>query len=276
MPDVSHSLSTSALAKRLGKTTKQMFSELEQLGWIARKAETWALTAKGEFEGGKYRESTKFGRYIIWPDSITKHKALVQPDANRMGIRELSKSLQLSTKMLERLLQELGWVKAGRKGWLLTAAGNSVGGCQREDSVSGIPFVLWPSELVENLVLSERLRSFDEGAQGDASLCCDGHKVDCNAERVIDNWLYFAGLMHAYKRRLPDEEELYADFYLPQHHLYIEYWGEGNIKQNLVLKMKKKETLLSMNANLIEINDEDIEHLEEVLPRLLLKYDIEI
>lgn len=159
---------------------------------------------------------------------------------------------------------------------MLTAAGKSVGGLQREDSVSGIPFVLWPSELVENQVLSERLCSFDEGAQGDATLCCDGHQVDCNAERVIDNWLYFAGLMHAYKRRLPDEEELYADFYLPQHHLYIEYWGEGNIKQNLALKMKKKETLLSMNANLIEINDEDIGHLEEVLPRLLLKYDIEI
>ena len=40
-------LSTSALAKALGKTTKQMFSELESMGWILRSQDSWQLTSKG-------------------------------------------------------------------------------------------------------------------------------------------------------------------------------------------------------------------------------------
>lgn len=276
MSDVPSPLSTSALAKKLGKVSKQMFAELELLGWIERQKDSWVLTTKGEFEGGKYRESKKFGRYIIWPNKTLEHKALIKPDAHRMSTSQLAKTVDLSNRMIEKVLQELGWIKAGRKGWLLTASGIALGACQREDSISGIPFVLWPSELVENRVFTDWVYALKQGARSDALLCCDGHQVGCEAERIIDNWLYFSGLMHAYQRRIPDEEQLYADFYLPQHHLYIEYWGVGNPKQQLALKMKKKEKLKAMNANLIEINDEDLEHLDEVLPRLLLKHDIEI
>lgn len=42
---------------------------------------------------------------------------------------------------------------------------------------------------------------------------------------LIDNWLYMAGIVHAYERKLPIEEDLYCDFYLPTGKVYIEFWG---------------------------------------------------
>lgn len=50
--------------------------------------------------------------------------------------------------------------------------------------------------------------------------------VRSRAEVLIDNWLYMQGIVHAYERRLPIEEECYCDFYLPGGKgVYIEFWG---------------------------------------------------
>lgn len=32
-------------------------------------------------------------------------------------------------------------------------------------------------------------------------------------------------IVHAYERKLPIEEEVYCDFYLPNGKVYIEFWG---------------------------------------------------
>tara|TARA_R110000787_G_scaffold55239_2_gene127641 strand:- start:5078 stop:5230 length:153 start_codon:yes stop_codon:yes gene_type:complete len=32
---------------------------------------------------------------------------------------------------------------------------------------------------------------------------------------LIDNWLYMAETVHAYERKLPIEEDVYCDFYIP-------------------------------------------------------------
>ena len=45
------------------------------------------------------------------------------------------------------------------------------------------------------------------------------------AEMLIDNWLYMAEIVHAYERKLPIEEDVYCDFYIPKGKVYIEYWG---------------------------------------------------
>ena len=42
---------------------------------------------------------------------------------------------------------------------------------------------------------------------------------------LIDNWLYMQQIAHAYERKLPVEEDVYCDFYLPAGKAYIEYWG---------------------------------------------------
>lgn len=277
MPDKSHPLSTSALAKALDKTTKQMFTELESLGWIKRVDDSWLLTSKGEFEGGTYRESTKFGRYIIWPSETVKHRALVSVDSHLLSFDYLATQLSLSDRIIGLLLQELGWIKAGRKGWLLTALGEAAGGFQRENRSTGIPYIMWREDVLDNSILTARVTSFQQGSEGKNDyLCCDGHNVTCEAERKIDNWLYLSGLLHAYRTGLPCEGDLDADFYLPQHQLYIEYWGKETPKSMLSAKIEKKEKFIKMGVDLIELNDEEVANLDEALPRMLLKYNIEV
>ena len=68
-------LSTTALAKLLEMDSKQLFELLVERKWMVREkkpdgSNVNKLTAKGEFEGGEYLESKKFGTYIVWPDSI--------------------------------------------------------------------------------------------------------------------------------------------------------------------------------------------------------------
>lgn len=276
MSEIPETLSTSALAKALKKTTKQMFAELETLGWIERQHEAWQLTTKGEFEGGKYRESQKFGRYIIWPREVAEHKALSSPDAGLLSLSQLSKHFSLSRTTMEQILQEMAWIRANKKGWQVTPLGEKNGAHQRENRSTGVPYVLWSDSTVEHEVLTDWVEEVQTGLNDLELRCCDGHQVANEAERLIDNWLYLSGLAHAYKRRLPFSEKLYADFYLPQHHLYVEYWGDQVAATELSAKMRKKELLETNNCACIEIQDEDLLRLDEALTRKLLNHNIEI
>ena len=69
-------LSTTALAKKLNIPVQQLFATLKDYGWIQRASDTWALTSKGEFEGGSYQQSRRFGRYIVWPERLDHHPLL--------------------------------------------------------------------------------------------------------------------------------------------------------------------------------------------------------
>lgn len=265
-------LSTSALAKALGKTTKQMFAELDSLGWIRRQSDNWQLTTKGEFEGGRYRQSQKFGRYIIWPADVVTHAALVNPDTQLLSSSKLARHFDISRKTMDQLLSEAGWVKPGRKGWLLTPQGEVLGGCQREIQTTAVPFVLWDAAILESAVLIERIKQLQTS---DTLVCCDGHQVALEAERKIDNWLYFAGLLHAYRRRLPCAEELYSDFYLPSHQVFIEYWGDSKNAKALAAKLRKKTIYEELDCRVIELRSDEVQQLDDHLSRALLKYGIE-
>ncbi|MEE2653555.1 MAG: hypothetical protein VYE54_12590, partial [Pseudomonadota bacterium] len=67
-------LSTSALARQLELPVQQLFATLKDYGWIRKIDDGWALTAKGEFEGGRYVNSKRYGRYIVWPPAIIEHR----------------------------------------------------------------------------------------------------------------------------------------------------------------------------------------------------------
>ena len=92
---------------------------------------------------------------------------------------------------------------------------------------------------------------------------------------LIDNWLYMAEVIHAYERKLPVEEEIYCDFYLPTGKVYIEYWGLENDPKYQDRKQKKIEIYKKYNFNLIQLTDKDIQNLDDVLPRELLKQGIQ-
>ena len=100
----------------------------------------------------------------------------------------------------------------------------------------------------------------------------DGHKVRSRAEQLIDNWLYHKGIVHAYERRVPIEEEVYCDFFIPiGRKVWIEFWGLAEEKY-VKRKELKKEFYRKHKKNLIELNDKDVENLDDSMPIKLRPY----
>ncbi|WP_299195681.1 hypothetical protein [uncultured Amphritea sp.] len=279
MINESNKISTSVLAKTLGKSSRQMFTELEALGWIRREQDQWQLTAKGEFEQGSYRDSDRYGRYIVWPESVTEHRALVNAEDQYTGAKGLGLKTGLAAARINQLLAELGWIKPWLKGWQLTQSGLAQGGIQKEDPHTAIPYVSWPKALTENRSFKRTLRQFNlhlAEVQHHSGCCAmDGHLLRSEAEVKIDNWLYLAGIIHACDKVLPVNESAKADFYLPQIRLYIEFWGSENDPSYLADKMRKKALYQSNNLDVIELQEDDLNNLEELLPRQLRRFGLE-
>ena len=106
--------------------------------------------------------------------------------------------------------------------------------------------------------------------------CCDdGHMVRSMSEMVIDNWLYVSGVVHAYERKVPIEENMFCDFYIPKGNCYLEYWGLDDDKyrnrKKDKLKLYKKYSL-----KLISVDFNDIKKLDDVLPEKLRNFNINV
>lgn len=104
----------------------------------------------------------------------------------------------------------------------------------------------------------------------------DGNYVRSRAEMLIDNWLYMSEIVHAYERKLPIEEDVYSDFYLPVGKVYIEFWGLENDIKYLNRKREKLSIYEKYGFNLIELNDDDILNLDDILPKKLLEFGIQV
>ncbi len=202
----------------------------------------------------------------------------------------------ISATRVNLILAELGWIEKYVKGWRLTEHGEKLGGQCREARQTGIPYVVWPGPILENKVLVTSVREQQGGEQtavvqkgaakpagGDDfrgkfpadHRAADGHFVRSRAEMLIDNWLYMQGIVHAVERKLPIEEDIYCDFYLPKGKVYIEFWGMEKDAKYLRRKGAKKVLYEKYKLNLVELNDNDILNLDDVLPRMLLRYSID-
>ena len=220
---------------------------------------------------------------------------------------KLGKHFGLSNVKTNLILAELGWIERYVKGWVPTDRGNAMGANVREMR-NGTPFVVWPEMIVMNGALRASIleqggtvarptppapaksaplppplpapapdRSDDFRAKFPATLRTqDGHMVRSRAEVLIDNWLYMQGLVHAYERRLPIEAECYCDFYLPGGKgVYIEFWGRTDDPKYRERMTVKQAIYAKHNLRLIELGDAEIERLDDVLPRMLLRFGIE-
>ncbi len=287
------SISTSALAKQLEVQTKDLFSKLLQLGYIVKDGENWKLTDLGKTEGGKYQESEKFGRYIVWPENLQLNKPTT---TQTITATTIGKHFNVSANKVNFILSELGWVKKDVKGWLVTKQGKMQGAVQSEDKNSGIPYVRWPEKIIASKSLIQTMMHVSgEATNGnDQKLAtqhateevtfrekfkakhraADGHFVRSKAEMLIDNYLYMAEIIHAYERKLPIEEDLYCDFYIPTKKVYIEYWGYENDEKYLNRKKEKIQIYEKYGFKLIQLQDKDVQNLDDILPKLLLKYGI--
>lgn len=222
---------------------------------------------------------------------------------NLLTSTTLGEKLGIESRKLNQVLSELGWIERAKKGWIPTTQGKKLHAESRESRQSGIPFVMWPEAIITSKILSNTVHELlgsnstepkikledvpaevkDEKQAGYRDKldkfkamhrATDGHQVRSRAEMLIDNWLYFSGIVHAYERLLPVEEELYCDFYIPAGKVYIEFWGLENDPKYKERKEKKKEIYKKYGFNLIELNDEHIQNLDDFLPKMLLKFNV--
>jgi hypothetical protein len=215
----------------------------------------------------------------------------------------LGEKFGIESRKLNQVLSELGWIERSKKGWIPTTQGKKLQAESRESRQSGVPFVMWPEAIVTSKILANSVQELLGGKGEEPKIklesapaevkdekkagyrdkldkfktthrATDGHQVRSRAEMLIDNWLYFSGIVHAYERLLPVEEELYCDFYVPAGKVYIEFWGLENDPKYKERKEKKKEIYKKYGFNLIELNDEHIQNLDDFLPKMLLKFNV--
>ena len=281
-------VSTTALAKLLNMSKKELDSKFLRDKLIEKKDDKYVLTTLGMKIGGEYKESKQYGRYIVWPESIANAPTVEKQAETRLTAKSLGAEYNLTANKINSILSELGWIQKDIKGWRVTEQGRKQGGIQDEDSKSGVPFARWPKSIVSNRSLlasveevkgetktsPKKAKEFRDKFKAEFR-STDGHFVRSKAEMLIDNWLYMAEVIHAYERKLPIEEDVYCDFYIPTGKVYIEYWGYENDSKYLHRKKEKIEIYEKYGFNLIELNEDDVQNLDDKLPRLLLKFGIQ-
>lgn len=223
-------LSTTQLAKKRGIAQNQFFAQLNGLGLILKDNDKWVLSEAGERLGGVYLTG-QYGQYVAWPEDVNFEPSSNSPTEKLITATALGKHFDLSPNKMNYILSELGWIKKGLKGWLVTEQGAKLGVIQGEDNRSGIPYARWPESILNTKALldsidnikgvdkpktdSDKMDSFRHKFEA-THRATDGHFVRSKAEMLIDNWLYMAEIVHAYERKLPIEEEMYCVFiFLP-------------------------------------------------------------
>ena len=105
-------------------------------------------------------------------------------------------------------------------------------------------------------------------------LCDDGHYVRSVSELAIDNWLYKNNIIHSYEKRCflknAPQTIIISDFYIPSLDVYIEYWGKYE-KKYIARKRAKQKLYTENNINVINIEFDDMKHLNDYMIASLFK-----
>lgn len=279
-------LSTSALAKTLDIPLQQLFGTLRDCGWIRKVEDGWVLTAKGEFEGGEYVHSKRYGRYIVWPEALVEHQLLRGIESNRLlSSAQLARKYQISAREVRRLLGDAGLLQRTFNGWELTRGGERLGGVAIDNDSGDIT---WPENLLDNEIVRAQFEYLQRAHQAsephEADLldaisafdARDGHCFRSRYELLVCDWLYFAGVAHACHYRLPLAQEYRADFWLPAAHVYIEVGGDEKDAGAIAATMERVELYRRQQWNFVEVHAEHFEHLDDYLTRELRELGVHI
>jgi len=287
-------ISTSALAKKLSMSKHQLDELLLAAKYIVKDEKGYKLTDLGIQNSGTIKNHAKFGEYIAWDENIEIPNKLITQGKEFFSSTKIAHKYNLSARKINLIFSEIGFIEKYLKGWTITILGSKNGGVQKENSKNGIPYVEWDESIFNNNAFLSALQEVN-GEAGESTQkkiddsknlnfrekfvakhrATDGHMVRSKAEMLIDNWLYMAEIVHAYERKLPIEEEVYCDFYIPTGKIYIEFWGLENDPKYAMRKAKKKEIYKKYNFKLIELTDEDVFNLDDVLPKMLLKFGVQ-
>jgi len=228
--------------------------------FIERKNEGFILTDIGIKNGRCMKKHTKFGDYIAWDENIKIPNKLITQGQKFFSSTKIGSKYNLSARKINLILLEIGFIERYLKGWTITVLGSKNGGVQKENSKNGIPYVEWDESIFTSSAFLSALKEVN-GEAGESTQqeigntkdskfrekfvakhrATDGHMVRSKAEMLIHNWLYMAEIVHAYERKLPIEEEIYCDFYIPTGKVYIEFWGLENDPRYAKRKEIKKK-----------------------------------
>ena len=287
-------ISTSALAKKLAISKHQLDELLLAVKYIAQTDDGYKLTELGIQNSGTTKKHAKFGEYIVWDENIEIPNKLISQGKEFFSSTKIATKYNLSARKINMILSEIGFIEKYLKGWIITILGTKNGGIQKENSKNGIPYVEWSESIFSNSAFLSIIQEV-KGEAGESTQkkidnskdsnfrekfiakhrATDGHMVRSKAEMLIDNWLYMAEIVHVYERKLPIEEEVYCDFYIPTGKIYIEFWGLENDPKYAKRKEIKREIYKKYNFKLIELTDAEVFNLDDVLPRLLLKHGVQ-
>lgn len=226
------------------------------------------------------------------PPTSPAHKSPSPPPPSLLTASQIGEQVGLSSQRVNLLLAELGWIEQQGPNWIPSPQGQTLGALQRHFTENGKAYVVWPESILTHKALCAVIQSM-RGETSDTHAATtseqtfrkrfpaqhrttDGHLVRSKAEMLIDNWLYMAGVVHAYERQLPIEEEVYCDFYLPAGKVYVEYWGIENDPAYNARRKTKVEIYQRSKLQLIELTDDHIRNLDDCLPKMLIKYRITV
>lgn len=293
MSDIKY-ISTSALSKKISIQKYQLDEMLLAARYIEKDDKGFKLTDIGIKNGGCMKNHPKFGEYIAWSENIEIPNKLISQGKDFFSSTKIASKYNLSARKINLILSEIGFIERYLKGWTITILGTKNGGIQKENSKNGIPYVEWNESIFKNSAFLSAIKEFS-GEAGESTQqeientkdsnfrekfvakhrATDGHMVRSKAEMLIDNWLYMAEIVHAYERKLPIEEEVYCDFYIPTGKVYIEFWGLENDPKYAKRKEDKKAIYKKYEFKLIELTDDDVFNLDDVLPKMLLKFGVQ-
>jgi hypothetical protein len=196
---------------------------------------------------------------------------------------QIGEKLSKTAKEINEFLSEINFIKKCNSGWELTDLGKKNGGIQ--NNYKGNLSVYWKTEILNNKIFKNAVEPQEVKDKDETDFrnkfkaeyrTNDGHYVRSRAEVIISNWLFGECIAHAYEKRVPIEEDIYCDFYIPKGKIYIEFWGYEDDEKYLARKQKKRELYKKYNLNLIEIDNSKINNIDDFLPRELLKFGINL
>ena len=196
---------------------------------------------------------------------------------------QIGEKLSKTAKEINEFLSEINFIKKCNSGWELTDLGKKNGGIQ--NNYKGNLSVYWKTEILNNKIFKNAVEPQEVKDKDETDFrnkfkaeyrTNDGHYVRSRAEVIISNWLFGECIAHAYEKRVPIEEDVYCDFYIPKGKIYIEFWGYEEDEKYLARKQKKRELYKKYNLNLIEIDNGKINNIDDFLPRELLKFGINL
>lgn len=194
--------------------------------------------------------------------------------------KDIAEHFQKTSSAINQILADIGFIEKYQNGWKVTPEGKAHGG--EEKTYKGNFYVVWNESILNNSILLKMLKPEEEiedkkdkdfRKKFDAQYRTQsGHYVRSRAEVMIADWLYSNDVVFAYEKRVPIENDMFCDFYLPKYQIYIEYWGYDEDEKYQNRKAEKQHLYQEHHLNLIEIDNESINNIDDFLPKEILKF----